>query len=47
MSRLLPNTRLKLSAPSCCGGHLFVKSFSVAPQLKRISLGGAMRARVV
>jgi len=21
-----PNMRLKLTAPSCCGGHLFVKS---------------------
>ncbi len=22
--RLLPNTRVKLAAPPCCGGHLFV-----------------------
>jgi hypothetical protein len=24
LDELLPNTRLKLAAPSCCGGHLFV-----------------------
>ena len=24
-TRVAPNTRLKLAAPSCCGGHPFVK----------------------
>src|SRR5688572_28339791 len=27
MLLVLPNTRLKLAAPSCCGGLLFVKSY--------------------
>ena len=38
---LLPNTRLKLAAPSCCGGSSVCEIVQFAPQLKRSSLGRA------